>query len=158
MRSFTKYFVMVAVVLLAVSTLTLAGDEPWFDMEKCGFCKLLMDPPDMLEHASWEHHNIANGIVSVTTVDMEYIKPWRAAEAKMEELGKKMEKGEQVPMCNSCMAMGKLMMMGAKFESVQTTHGNIALMTSDDPKVVAEIQAWGKKTMDEMAKMEKMEH
>ncbi len=158
MRSLTKYFVIVAIALFAASTLTLAGDETWFDMEKCGFCKLLMEPPDMLEHATWEHHNIANGIVSVATIDKEYIKPWRAAEAKMEELGKKMEKGEQVPMCNACMAMGKLMMMGAKYESVQTAHGNVAMMTSDDPKVITEIQAWGKKTMDEMAKMEKMEH
>jgi hypothetical protein len=85
------------------------------------------------------------------------MKDWRAAEAKMEEMGKKMEKGEQVPMCNACMAMGKLMMMGAKWESVQTTHGNVSLMTSDKPETVKEIQAWGEKTMDELAKMEKKE-
>jgi hypothetical protein len=156
-KNLTKYLVIVAVVLVAASTLTLAGDDKWFDMENCGFCKQLMDPPDMLEHATWEHHNIANGIVSVATIDKKYIGPWRAAEAKMEEMGKKMEKGEQVPMCNACMAMGKLMMMGAKWESVTTTHGSVSLMTSDDPATVKEIQAWGKRTMDEMAKMEKME-
>jgi hypothetical protein len=113
-----------------------------------------MDPPEMLEHASWEHHNISNGIVSVTTVDKKYIKNWRAAEANMEKLGKKMEKGEQVSMCNCCTAMGKLMMMGAKWESITTSHGNVSLTTSDDPKVVAEIQSWAKKTMSALAMME----
>jgi hypothetical protein len=149
---------IVAIVLFALSTLSVAGEEKWFDMESCGFCKHLLDPPDMLQHATWEHHNIANGIVSVATIDQKYIKQWRAAEAKMEEEGKKMEKGEQVPMCPACMAMGKLMMMGAKWESVNTAHGSVSMMTSDDPKVVKEIQAWGKKSMDELAKMEKMEH
>jgi hypothetical protein len=158
MRSLTRFFVIVAVVLFAVSTLTLAGDEKWFDMENCAFCQTLMDPPDMLQNITHEHHNISNGIITVTTVDMKYLKPFRAAVAKMEALGKEMEEGKQVPMCNACMAMGKLMMMGAKWESVTTTHGTVDLMTSDDPKMIKEIQAWGKKSMDEMAKMEKMEH
>ncbi|MFH1756240.1 MAG: hypothetical protein ABIA59_11130 [Candidatus Latescibacterota bacterium] len=157
MRNLTKCFLIAAMVLIAAYSLTAAQEAKWFDMENCGFCKALMTPPDMLEHATWEHHNIANGIVSVTTVDKEYIGPWRAAEAKMEETGKKMEKGEQVGMCNACMGISSLMMKGAKWESVQTTHGSVAMMTSSDAEVVKEIQAWGKKTMDEMAKME-MEH
>ena len=156
-KSLTKYLVIVAVVLVAASTLTLAGDDKWYDMENCGFCKQLLDPPDMLEHSSYEHHNIANGIISVATVDKKYIGPWRAAEAKMEEMGMKMQKGEQVPMCNACMAMGGLMMKGAKWENIITMHGSVSLMTSDDPAVVKEIQVWAQKSTDEMAKMEKME-
>jgi hypothetical protein len=158
MRNLTAYLLIGAVVLFAASTLTIAGEGSWFDMENCAFCKNLMEPPDMLQHANWEHHNISNGIVSVVTVDKKYIKDWRAAEAKMEEMGKKMEKGEQVKMCNACMAMGKLMMMGAKWENVNTTHGGVSLMTSDKPETVKEIQAWGKKTMDELAKMEAKGH
>jgi len=146
------------VILFAASTLTVAGEDKWFDLENCGFCQSLLEPPDMLQHATWEHHNISNGIVSVSTVEKEYMDQWRVAEVKMEELGKKMQAGEQVKMCNSCMAMGKLMAMGAKWESVHTTHGGVSLMTSDDPEVVKEIHAWGKKTTDELAKMEKMEH
>ncbi len=146
-----------AFVVVFASTMTPAGEPEWFDMEKCGFCKYLMDPPEMLEHATWEHHNISNGIVSVTTIDKEYLKPFMAAMAKMEETGKKMEKGEMVEMCGACTAMGQLMMKGAKWESVNTKHGTVALMISDDPEVVKGIQMWGKRSMDEMAKMEKME-
>lgn len=158
MRHFTPFLLIVVVVLFAASTLTVAGEDSWFDMENCGFCQSLLEPPDMLAHATWEHHNISNGLVSVSTVDKKYIEQWRAAEAKMEAAGKKMEQGEQVKMCNACTAMGKLFMMGAKWESIQTTHGGVSLITSDDPATVKEIQGWGKKTTDELAKMEKMEH
>jgi hypothetical protein len=158
MKYLTKFAWIAVLVLFAASLTAVAGDDKWFDMENCEFCKQLMDPPEMLMHTSWEHHNIANGIVSVATVDKEYLDSWRAAEARMEEVGKRMEKGEQVPMCNSCMALGKIMMMGAKYESFPTAHGNVSLITSDDPKMVEEIQAWGKRTTDEMAKMEGMEH
>lgn len=157
MTKFKPYLLIAMIFILAASTWAVAGEGEWFDMANCGFCQALLEPPEMLQHATWEHYNISNGIVSVSTVDKKYIKDWRAAEAKMEELGKKMEKGEQVPMCNACMAMGKLMAMGAKWESVKTTHGNVSLMTSDNPETVKEIQVWGKRSMDELAKMEKKE-
>ena len=75
----------------------------------------------------------------------------------MEETGKKLQAGEQMYLCGSCMAYGELMMAGAKFQSIPTAHGNVSLITSDDPDMVARIQKYGQKNIDEMAKYMQME-
>ena len=54
---------LAAVLMLAASGMAQEAEEkPWFDMEKCGFCKHLLEDPEMLDHCTWEHHNIGNGI------------------------------------------------------------------------------------------------
>ncbi len=60
-------------------------------MEKCGFCKHLTEDAELLNHCVWEHHKIANGMISVTTVEKEYLPSFRTAMVKMEETGIKME-------------------------------------------------------------------
>ncbi|NIM65397.1 MAG: hypothetical protein GTO51_05330 [Candidatus Latescibacteria bacterium] len=158
MRVYSKLFVTIAIVF-AVATLAFAQEPQWFDMEKCAMCKHLTTHEGLLENMTWEHHNISNGIISVTTAKKEYIPALREAQAKMEAVGKKMEKGEQLPKCGMCMAIGELMMKGAKWECVKTLHGDVCLVTSDDPELVAKIQEWAKRTMAEMKKMEmKHEH
>jgi hypothetical protein len=149
-----------AVAVLMMSLLMFSGvmaeeaTGPWFDMEHCGFCKTLLDQPELMEHMTWEQHNISNGIMSVTTVDPEFMPQYQKASAAMEEVGKKFAAGEKVEMCPMCQAMGACYAKGMKTETVKTLHGDVTLMTSDDPALVAEIQAWGKRTNDEMAKME----
>jgi hypothetical protein len=157
MRKLTIVLLAAVVAMILVSVLIQADEKAWFDLENCDFCKQLTTPPDLLENMGWEHYNISNGLISVTTVNDGYMEAYLAAQARMEETGKKMQKGEPVKMCNMCMAMGKLMMKGVKMENIQTQHGDILLMTSDDPEVVKEIQAWGKRNNDEMAKMEQSE-
>jgi len=49
------------------------------------------------------------------------------------------------------------MMKGAKYESVQTKHGSVGLMTSADPEITKMIQEWGAKTMKELAMAEEAE-
>lgn len=145
---------LVAVLMLAASGMAQETEEkPWFDMEKCGFCKHLMEDPEMLNHCTWEHHNIGNGIVTVSTVEKEYLPAYRTAMVKMQEVGKKMEQGEMVPMCGMCTAMGGLMQKGVKWEYVETQHGDIMIMTSDDPELVAELHAFSDKTNLELDKM-----
>lgn len=151
---------VMTICLATVLLLAAAGgaadteEKPWFDMVNCGFCKHLMDDPELLNHCTWEHHNVANGMVSVTTVEKDYLPSYRAAMARMEEVGKKMEQGEMVPMCGMCTAMGGLMMKGVKWENVPTQHGDVTVFTSDDPAMVAEIHAFTDKTNKELAKME----
>jgi len=144
-----------AVVLLlsAAGGAADVGEKPWFDLENCGFCKHLLEDPELLDHCTWEHHNIANGMVSVTTVEKDYLPSYRAAMVKMEEVGKKMEEGEMVPMCGMCTAMGALMMKGVKWEYLKTQHGDVMIMTSDSPEVVADLHAFTDKTTTELAKM-----
>jgi len=131
-----------------------AEEKPWFDLENCGFCKHLMDDPGLLDHCTWENHNIENGMMSVTTVDKEFLPSYRAAAMKMKETSEKMEKGEMVPMCGMCTAMGSLMMKGAKWEYVETQYGDVQIMTSDNEEVVQELHAFTDKTNAELAKME----
>jgi hypothetical protein len=145
---------LLAAATLVVSGLALAGDEAWFDMEHCSFCKNLMDDPELLHHMTWEQYNLSNGIISVTTVDPEYVEAFAASSAKMAKVGEELMQGKQMPMCNSCKALGMIMMKGPKSEEVKTKHGEIWMMTSDDPAVVKELQGWAKRNMDELAKME----
>jgi hypothetical protein len=135
---------------------SFAADEPWFDMPNCGFCKHLLTEPGLLENMTWEHHNISNGLVTITTVNDEYKDAYKKANLAMEETAKKMEKGESVRMCGSCMEYGNLMMAGVKIEHFETMHGHVTIMTSDKPELVAKIQAWGTRNTDEMKKMEQM--
>jgi hypothetical protein len=132
-----------------------AGDEaPWFDMENCAFCRHLTEPPEMLQSLGWEHHNISNGIVSISTIPEKYAEAYDKAMGMMKETGEKAAQGAEMHTCGMCGAMGALMAKGAKYETVKTDNGYVALMTSDDPEIVTEIQAWGKKTNEELAKME----
>ncbi len=132
-----------------------AGDGPaWFDMEKCGFCKHLMEDAELLDHCIWEHHKIDNGMVSVTTVDKEYLPSFRTAMKKMEETGKKMETGEMVPMCGMCTSMGALMMKGAKFDAIETKVGSVLILTGTTPELVAEIHGICDKNNEELKKLE----
>ncbi|MBU1320606.1 MAG: hypothetical protein KKG33_06615 [candidate division Zixibacteria bacterium] len=135
----------------------VAEDAPWMDMQKCDMCRPLMEQPGLLEHTTWEHHNISNGVISITTVDPAFMPQYEMARAKMGEVGKKFETGEKVELCQMCTAMGTCFAKGLKAEMVQTKHGDVHMMTSDDPAVVAEIQAWAKRTNDEMAKFEAAE-
>ncbi|MDH4157282.1 MAG: hypothetical protein OEW00_08405 [candidate division Zixibacteria bacterium] len=153
-----RWFMVLSAMLALAAFGAVAGDEaPWFDMENCEMCSPLMNDPELLPNVAWEHYNIANGIVTVTTVMDEHRASWDKVVAKMDAVAKKMEAGEPVKLCGMCMAMDDLYKRGAKWEQVETRYGSVSLMTSDKPEMVAEIQAWAKRTNDEMAKMEAAE-
>jgi hypothetical protein len=148
-----KIGLLLAAGALIVSSLAFAGDEAWFDMENCSFCKNYTEDPELIHHMSWEQHSISNGIISVTVVDEEYRESFATCSAKMMKAGEEAMQGKQMPMCNSCMAFGTIMMKGPQSEKVETTNGEIWIMTSDDPEVVKAMQKWAKRNMTELAKM-----
>ena len=131
--------------------------EKWFDMEHCAMCRPLIEAPELLHNMSWEQHDIKNGIVSVTTVREPFMKKFKEAQAKMGAVAAKMQAGEQVELCPSCVAFGQFIMHGATVEQVDTMHGSLMIVTGDTPELVGEIQAWAQRTRDEMKKMEEME-
>ena len=149
-----RFFGLTLLVVMLAVALMAADEKPWFDMEKCGYCCVLMKNPELLPNTDWEHHKISNGVMSVTTVKQAYKKDWDEAMAAMIAIGKKAEAGEVVHMCGMCESMGALIMKGARMESVDTKHGNVLLLISDDPAVVAEIHAWTDHTNTEHAKIE----
>lgn len=137
------------------------GEMGWFDLQNCAFCKHLAKDPHLMENVKWEHHDISNGVVTITVVAPEYKKAYMEAETAMMDLGKKMETGEvnpmEVPMCGHCQTWGKLIMMGSKVDHVAGELAEVVIMTSDKPELVAEIKAFAQKNREEMAKWEKME-
>jgi hypothetical protein len=147
-----------AAVFAAADQGAAPGEEMWFDLENCAFCKHLSKDPQLMQNMMWEHHDISNGAVTIVVVNPGGRKAYMEAEAGMAELSKKMETGEinpaDVPMCGHCKHYGKLMEMGAKIESVQSKLADVTIMTSDKPEVVAEIKTFAQRNRDEMAKME----
>ena len=135
-----------------------AVEAPWFDMENCAFCKHLLKDPKLMENMVWEHHDISNGLLMVTTVNPECQKSYQEAMGAMMDLGQKLEKGEvdakDIKMCGSCQHWGMLVEMGTKFEHIQGKTADITLMMSDKPEAVKMIQEYGQRSREELAKME----
>jgi len=154
----TRTILVVMAFALIIFVIATAADKSWFDMENCAFCKHLTAEPGLMDHITkWDHYNVKNGSVSVTVVDEAYLPAYKKAMMMMEETGKKMQAGEQLPMCGMCEAYGAVMMKGAQWEEVQSGNIFVSLMYSGDPDVINEIHALTDRTNDEMKKMEDME-
>lgn len=151
MLSKKSFFVMAAFVAFATSA--LAGESAWFDMQKCAMCQPLMQTPGLMENIHHEQLPLSKGIVTVTTVGDEHLKAYRQAHAHMEGIVARVQKGETVALCGSCQALFQLMPKGVEQEFVETEHGDVWILTSGNPAVAAELQAWAKRNNEEMAKM-----
>ncbi len=157
-----KKIAVLVLLLAAISAIAMAGEEEgktaWFDMKNCEFCVLMTEPADMMEHMTWEMHDISNGVVSIGTVEEEYKPHYEKAAAGMMALGEAMEKGERNPMevkmCGHCQAYGALMAAGVHIERVEGDAANIEIITSDDPEVAAQIKEYADKTRVAMVEFE----
>ena len=150
-------------LLLAIwiAAIAIAGEgekaeTSWFDMKDCEFCKHLTEPPDLLDHCTWELHDIDNGVISIGTVEKEYKPLMDKANAAMMELGEAMQSGKRNPMevklCGHCQAYGALMMMPTvKFVSVKGDAADVDVITSDDPAGLAAIRNYAEKTREALA-------
>jgi hypothetical protein len=157
----SRILVTLTLVLLLIASVSVAGDNAkttelgWFDMQHCDMCKNMS--PELMSSMSWAQYPIDNGVLSVTTVKESALPAYQKAHMDMAACQKKIQAGEAVTLCGSCTALTNCMMKGAHYEDVQTKNGDIAVITSDDPKVVAELHAWAEKNKAEMAKMMKKE-
>lgn len=150
-------FVMIAVIgAVAEDMKADMGGPKWFDMEDCEFCKHLMDDPHLMEHMTWEWHDISNGAMSIATVEPEYRESYMKAMGAMETLAKEMETGKRNPMevkmCGQCQAYGMLVMGGAKAEYVQSAAADVSLITSNDEAMVKKIHDYAERNRTELAK------
>lgn len=149
---------VLAVAVMLLIAVGAAGDEkPWFDLDKCIFCQQLTKHTGLLDHMACEHHEISNGDLIATVVDPEFRPAYVEAEKAMEQIGMDMAQGKidptKVYMCGSCEAYGGLLMSGANIEHIPTKLGDIVLLTSDNPDLVAKIKEYGRRWNEEMAKM-----
>jgi hypothetical protein len=145
---------LISMVAFVAAGVAVAGEAPWFDMEKCAMCKNIFKNPELMANMTWDQYNLSNGIISITTVNEKYIDAYRTAHADMEKVSAKLQKGEKLDLCGSCNALGAAMAQGAKQEYVVTSNGSVWIITSAKPEVVTALQGWAKRNNEEMAKME----
>ncbi len=150
-----KIGTLVLMAFIVLYSPAMAQDKPWIDMENCDFCECLTEDSHLMDHMSWEHHDITNGLLSLTIVDPEYRNSYTKAQKKMEQIAMDLSSGKTgLKMCQHCLTFGKLMMLGAKLESVHTGAGDIILITSDNKEVLKSIQKYGQRCREELAKEE----
>ncbi len=144
---------VVAIAVVNAEDAATPAEETWFDMPNCGFCKNLLTD-GLVDHLDWKNHVIATGMMSVTTVESGWEDKYATCMANMEEAGKKMMAGEQVPMCGFCNSYGSLHATGkVTFEEFDTKTGDVMLATATDPETIAMIQKHAQRTIDEFAKV-----
>lgn len=145
----TRRLIALSFAALVVAGVAVAGSDAWFDHD-CAMCKNLMSEEALMNNMNWEQYNISSGIVSLTTVTPEYLDAYRTAHNNMTATAQLLMKGEQMELCGSCTALGKCMMMGAKQEYVETSSGDVWIVTSDNPEVVADLHKWVERNHAEM--------
>ncbi|MBN1213758.1 MAG: hypothetical protein JXA92_14385 [candidate division Zixibacteria bacterium] len=152
MKKLYLSLLLIATAVVFLFSFTTADEKPWFDMEHCGFCKILTEYEGLLDNMTWEHYEISNGIVSISAVKDDYREAFDEVGIRMKEVGERVMKGEEVPLCGMCTAMGHFFARGVKYEQVKTKNGDFTIMTSDNPEVVEEMKKWARRTNEEMEK------
>ena len=150
-------FVVLLVGLTALlCSMATAGDEvPWFDMEKCAFCKMITAEEGLTEHMHFEYHKLFSGMMSITVVDKEYMEPYERVQKKMDSLGFELMQATEMPyMCGHCMAYGEFLMAGVVPNHIRSTFGEVVVWTSDQPEMVKKLHTFAQRSIDECAKME----
>jgi len=130
------------------------AEKPWFDLEKCAFCKTMNAEAGLFEHMKHEYHNLESGLLSITVIDKEFRPAFKRAQENMQKIVADMATGKMPYMCEHCTKVGEFHMMNVKFENIETDFGHVMLWTSAEPEVVAKLQVFGARNTEEIAKWE----
>lgn len=155
--AFTFVFAMMAVsfAFAQVHEKTETAATPWFDMENCEICKCLSAHKGLMESVKWETHLLDNGSISIAVVPDDMKPTYVKAMKDMDKEIARVDAGENVKCCGYCMGMGELISAGAHEQKVSTAGGELVILTSSDPDLVAKIQQHAKRTIAEQAKLMK---
>ena len=144
--------ILVGIVVLAGTAFLIAGERPWFDMQNCVFCKPWMET-GLMKVMQDNQYPMSNGVVTVSTVPATRMADYKKVCGQMDALGKRAMSGEKLQMCQSCETMGSFFARGAKMEQIWTKDGSVSMLTSSDSTLVADMQKWAQRNMDERKKM-----
>jgi hypothetical protein len=150
-----RNLILALIAAIAVAYVARAADEPWFDLEKCGFCKPFAAQPGLLDHMKTEYHNTKTGIMSVTYVDKAYEPAFAKAQAGMAPVVADKMAGKPVYSCKHCTAVGEFYQMGLISDTIKSEKCIITLYSSTDADTVAKLQEFAKKTNEAFAAMAK---
>lgn len=140
-------------VLLAFGAVAIGdpheGKPGWFDPAHCEVCQPMHERPDLMMSMEWGTYKLKNGMMMTAVIPESKQQEFHAVCQKMHEV----HPGADAELCGFCQAFGGLVAAGAKMEEVKTNFGNVTLVTSDDPQLVAKIHAMADRTIAETAKM-----
>jgi len=148
-----RNFILALAATVAFVFSVTAADEPWFDFEKCMFCKAIASQPGLLDHMKTEYHNTKTGIVSVTYIDKDYEAAFGKAQAGIRQVVADKTAGKPVVACKHCAGIGDFYAMGLMPESIKSEKCIIVIYSSADPAVVAKLQDFAKKTNEALAEL-----
>lgn len=148
----------ISLSILMISAVFAADEGSWFDMQKCEMCKPLVMSEGLMEHMTWEHHNVSSGLVSITKVDQEFLDSYKKAQTQMNAVAEKWMSGEPVYLCNMCKGMGSILKSGAVSDMVESGNTFIRVTSSANPEILEAIHKWTDRTNKEMQAMMKDQH
>lgn len=147
--------ILFSLTLTALTFTAAAAEEPWFDLEKCGFCKEIARQPGLMEHMKTEYHDTKTGIVSVTYIDKEYEPAFAKAQLGMRQVIADKMAGKPVIACKHCTAIGDFYGMGIMPETIKSEKCIIVIYSSPDAATVTKLQDFGKKSNEALAEIAK---
>ncbi len=145
---------LVLLIVGLANTRTQAQDK-WFDMENCDICKCMAEHQEVMKEMKWDVYPIANGMVMVSVIPEQHRAVMKQAHEQMMKAVARLEKGEPMELCGFCKSYGALMEAGVTIEELDTVGGQITVVTTDDPDLVAKIHAHAKRSRAEHEKMNK---
>jgi hypothetical protein len=153
-----KKVMLVTLAVLALAAAAFASDEstakPWFDLEKCGFCKAFAAQPGLLDNMKHHSYDVNNGVLMVNQIPKEFQPAFKIAQADMQKVVADLQAGKDIYKCEHCTQIGEFYKMNVRAEEIHADFGDIVLMTSSDPAVVTKLQAFGARNNQEIAKFE----
>ena len=153
---------LVLILVLAIGSIAMADDAPWFDPENCQMCKPIMEIEGLLENMTRESYQIANGMIKVINVTEGYEDKFHRSYEEMMASWQKMISGEEMQLCGQCQAFVDAWDETVRMETIKTKTGEISLITSTNPETVAKLHEIVKRSAEEMAALmaskEKLEH
>ena len=132
-----------------------AADEPWFDLEKCGFCKAIASQPGLLDHMKTEYHDTKTGIISVTYIDKDYEPAFAKAQDGIRQVVADRMAGKPIVACKHCTTIGEFYGMGIMPETIKSEKCIIVIYSSSDSAAVGKLQDFGKKSNEALAEIAK---
>ena len=146
-----KSLFLALILAVAACFAVSAADAPWFDLEKCGFCKTLADQPGLIDHMTTEYHNLHNGTMSFTHIDSAYQPAFAKAQEAMRPVIMDLQAGKPVYTCPHCTELGALMMAGVIPDQIRSGDYIFVVYTSSDSAMVARLQEFGRKSAEGLA-------
>ncbi len=149
--------IALAIVVVVGTGLIAEEGKLWLDPANCHFCQPLTQTEGLMEAVGWENHNIANGIVSITTYAPEWEEASKAAGAEMMKRWGSYDPAAGQNLCGMCEAWTAIPMDKLKMEKIEFKGGEMSLTTTDDAELLAKLHAMTDKTTAAMAEFMKME-